>query len=317
MQPTPSEEQFTKRTSSHLLVRVIISLVVLLFASAFTAAPAEAMQIFVKTATGKHITIEAEPTDRIEDVKAKVSEKEGGEGVLPPDEIAFIFAGKELLDGNTLQDYSIQKDSTLHLIRRSLNVTANGAPITEAEVGQTVTMRAVWESTGQLGSSTLVNFYLGDPNDGRLLGTAALQQESQGKYAATLEIDLAEDIWAASDTPYTVTASIEGETRSSLNASAILTVVESAEPAPDPGEGGETDPSPGVDEGEPGQNPVPDDPTSSNPPAEEASLQADVQQQTEVLPAMGDNTPLIVAVLCILGGGLVFAGFVAAKRRRR
>ena len=76
-------------------------------------AAASAMQIFVKTQTGKHITIEVEPTDLVETVRVKIQEKEG----IPVERQILRFAGKELDDGNTLQDYSIQKDSTLHLFK--------------------------------------------------------------------------------------------------------------------------------------------------------------------------------------------------------
>lgn len=72
------------------------------------------MQLFVKTMTGKTVSIEVEEGESIEDVKAKISEKEG----IPPEQQRLIFGGQQLEDAKTLEDYGVGDDDTFHLVLR-------------------------------------------------------------------------------------------------------------------------------------------------------------------------------------------------------
>ena len=110
------------------------------------------MQIFVRTGTGRTITLDVQPSNSIEDVKAKIQNEEG----IPPNQQRLIFEGRQLEDGRTLDDYNVATGATLNLVLLTLQentIMQNSGPL--RAIGRDIFLKSFEKNSGQLDQAEL------------------------------------------------------------------------------------------------------------------------------------------------------------------
>lgn len=292
----------------------VTALLIALFALPQTAF---GMQIFAQVPNSKHITLEVEPTDRTEDVREKVSEKED----YASDAFYLVFAGKVLKDGFTLQDYSIQKDSTLHIVLKptlELRVAADADLSDGLDAGELV----LTADTASGGAEALTDqaTYSFRP-DGAADGSWEPGfPAAPGSYEVRALVPVA---LAASDE---VIEHLE-----------VRTQVTIPDPAEEPGTGGDSgSTAPGIGSegsgdsgsvdagagsGTPGSGAEgsPEAPESGDGQAGAEQNDADAGSTGALaaqLPATGDNMPTVLIVLVAVAAVAIVAGIVLRSRKR-
>lgn len=277
------------------------------------------MQIFAQTPNSKHITLEVEPTDRIEDVREQISGREG----YASDRFYLVFAGKVLEDSLTLQDYSIQKDATLRIVLKptlELGVAADTDLTDGLDAGELV-LTAVTASGGAeaLTDQAIYSFRSDGAADGSWESGFPV---APGTYEVRALVPVA---LAASD-----------EVIESLEVCTRVTIPDTAEVPGGGGDSGSTEPGTGSEgsggsgsvdtgtgagSGTPGSDAggSPEAPESGNGQAGTERDDADAGRtgaSAAQLPATGDAMPTVLIVLITVAAVAIVAGIVLRSRKR-